>query len=188
MAWVDLGTAATIEPAVEAWRAALASGKAVAPEVAARVRERVWEKVRKDLPAGIKAVYVCPDADLCRVPFAALPGDKPGTIVLEDFAVVTIPHAPFLLDKIETPDERKNPPSGALVVGAVKYDAELAAPAPNPSAGASRGEALLKRDQKLGWGFLPNTAGEANGVAAAAERKKLTAVRIEGEKATTLAV
>jgi CHAT domain-containing protein len=70
----------------------------------------------------------------------------------------------------------------------VKYDAELAPPVPNPGAVASRGEPLLKPDQKLGWGFLPNTAGEANGIVAAAERKKLPVVRIEGEKATTSVV
>ena len=63
------------------------------------------------------------------VPFAALPGDKPGTILLEDFALATIPHAPFLLDKLWPQDPLKNPPARALVVGGVKYDAEIAAPA-----------------------------------------------------------
>ena len=103
------------------------------------MRELIWEKVRKELPAGITTVYVCPDAALCQIPFAALPGDKPGTILLEDFAVATIPHAPFLLDKLWPQDERQNPPTSALVVGAVKYDAELATPTPVPNAVAIRG-------------------------------------------------
>ena len=46
----------------------------------------------------------------------------------------------------------------------------------------------MKPGQKLGWGFLPNTEGEANGFAAAAGRRMLTAVRLEGDKATTDAV
>lgn len=56
VAWVDLGTAATIETAVDAWRAALTSGKPFGPEVAAKARELVWEKVRKELPASITTV------------------------------------------------------------------------------------------------------------------------------------
>ncbi len=144
----------------------------------------MWEKVRKELPAGIKTVYVCPDAALCKVPFAALPGDKPGTILLEDFAVATIPHAPFLLDKLWTQDERMNPPAGALVVGGVKYDAPPAAAPP----GAKPADPLVKPGAKLGWGFLANTVGEANGVATAAERKKVGVTRFDGEAATTAAV
>ena len=189
VARVDLDAADTIEPAVNAWRAALISDKAVPPDVAAKVRELVWQKVRKELPAVITTVYVCPDAALCQIPFAALPGDKPGTILLEDFAVATIPHAPFLLDKLWPQDERKNSPTSALVVGGVKYDVENAPPKPAPNAVASRrGDLLEKPGQMPGWGYLPNTEVEANGIVAAAGRKKLTAVRLEGDKATTSAV
>ena len=188
VAWVDLDTAEKIEPAVNAWRAAIISGKDIPAAIPAKVRELIWAKVRKELPALITTVYLCPDAALCQVPFAALPGDKPGTILLEDFAVATIPHAPFLLDKLWPQDERKHPPTSALVVGGVKYDAEIAPPTPAPNAVASRGDPLVKPGQKLGWGFLPNTEGEVNGFAAAAGRRKLTAVRLEGDRATTAAV
>src|SRR5580658_3044856 len=107
------------------------------------------------------------------VPFAALPGDKPGTILLDDFAVAMIPHAPFLLDKLWPQDKRKNPPTSALVVGGVKYDAEIAPPTPAPNSVTSRGEPLMKPGAKPSWIFLGNTMGEANGVAATAVRRKL---------------
>jgi CHAT domain-containing protein len=186
VAWVDLGTAVAVEPAVTAWREAISSGRDIPAAVPAKVRELAWEKVRKALPAGVTALYLCPDAVLCKVPFAALPGDRPGTILLEDFAVAVIPHAPFLLDKLWPQAPQKNPPTGALVVGGVKYDAE-----PAPHAGdavVTRGEPLLKPGQKLGWGFLDNTVGEVNGVAGSAARKELEAVRIAGDKATPTAV
>jgi CHAT domain-containing protein/tetratricopeptide (TPR) repeat protein len=186
VAWADLGTADAIETAVAAWRAAIDTSKEVPAALPARVRELVWEKVRKELPAGVKTVYVCPDAALCRVPWAALPGDKPGTILLEDYALATIPHAPFLLDKLWPQDPVKNPPVGALVVGGVKYDADVAPPA--GAAVASRGEPLLKPGQKLGWGFLPNTVGESRGVAAAAGRKNLPVTVLEGDATTAAAV
>jgi hypothetical protein len=59
-----------------------------------------WAKVRKEIPKGVKVVYVSPDMALCRVPWAALLGDKPNTILLEDYAVAVVPHAAFLLDKL----------------------------------------------------------------------------------------
>jgi CHAT domain-containing protein/tetratricopeptide (TPR) repeat protein len=188
VAWLDLDTAEKIEPAVNAWRESISRGKEIPAAIPARVRELVWDKIRQELPSGIRTVYVCPDAALCRVPFAALPGDKPGSILLEDFAVAMIPHAPFLLDKLWPQDPITNPPTNALVVGGVKYDAELASPTPAPNAIASRGDPLVKPGQKLGWVFLSNTTAEANGIVAAAERKKLAAARLEGDQATSAAV
>ncbi len=186
IAWVDLDTAAKIELAIASWREAITSGKDIPTALPAKVRELVWDKVRKQLPAGIKTVYVCPDAALCRVPWGALPGDKPGTILLEDFAVATIPHAPFLLDKLWPQDPLKNPPTGALVVGGVKYDADRAPPAPN--AVATRGDPLVKPGAKLGWSFLPGTADEATGVFKVATAKKLPVTALKDEKATAAAV
>jgi CHAT domain-containing protein len=186
--WIALDTAANIEPAVVAWREAITSGKEIPAAVPTKVRELVWEKVRKALPVNVKIVYICPDADLCKVPFAALPGDKPGTVLLEDFAIATIPHTPFLLDKLWSQDPLKNAPSDALVVGGVKYEAEPDPPTPDPKSVASRGDPLVKPGANLGWSFLGNTVGEASGVATAAERQKLTATRVEGDKATASAV
>ena len=188
VAWVDLDSAEKIEPAVHAWRAAITSGKEIPAAIPAKVRELVWAKVRKELPADIKTVYVCPDAALCQVPFAALPGDKPGTILLEDFAVATIPHAPFLLDKLWPQDTIKDPPANVLVVGGVKYDAKVTLPTPSPDTVTRRGDPLMKGDAKPAWGFLGNTVGEANGVAATAVRRKLPVESYDGDKATTEAL
>jgi CHAT domain-containing protein/tetratricopeptide (TPR) repeat protein len=185
IAWVDLDTAAKIEAALTAWREAITENKEVPPELPAKGRTLVWDRVRQELPVSIKTVYLCPDAVLCRLPFTALPGDKPGTILLEDFALATVPHATFLLDKLWPPDPLKNPPSQALVVGGVQYDADLAATPPD--ALAQRGP-LVRPGAKLGWPFLPATVGEAHGVATAAERKKLPTTRLAGAKATTAAV
>lgn len=195
VAWADLDAAAAIEPAVTAWREAIAGDPLrnlpPAPaektdELGARVRSLVWDRVRRALPPGTTTVYVCPDAALCQVPFVALPGDKPGTVLLEDFALATVPHAPFLLDKLSPDDPRPRPAAGVLVVGGVKYDAAL--PAADPKAVAVRGEPLLKPGAKPGWAPLPATAAEAGGVAAAAAHKKLPVTRLAGEQATPDAV
>jgi CHAT domain-containing protein/Tfp pilus assembly protein PilF len=193
VAWVDLDPAAKIEPAITHWREAITGDPlrgipTASPEtttkLGAKVRELVWDKVRKAIPTSTKVVYICPDADLHRVPFAALPGDKPGAILLEDFALATIPHARFLLDKLWPQDPLKNPPSGVLAIGGVKYDTQLAAVASGNLVSAP----LVKSDAKLTWKYLDSAAGEAKGIANLAERKKLSVTRLEAEQATTAAV
>jgi CHAT domain-containing protein/tetratricopeptide (TPR) repeat protein len=179
--WADLDTATAIEPAVAVWRAAITSGRKIDPEVPAKVRALVWEPVRKLLPANTKAVFVCPDAELCALPFTALPGDQPGTIVLEEFALATIPHPPFLLDKLWPQDARKDPPAGALVVGGVDFDAAV-------GGGPRVADPLVKAGEVKAWGKLPNTVGELDGIARLGTSKRHPVTRLEGDKATTTAV
>ncbi|WP_161967278.1 CHAT domain-containing protein [Fimbriiglobus ruber] len=185
VAWVKLGTAVDVKRTVDTWRKAIATGKDIPATLPAQLRELVWEKVRKELPTGTKTVYICPDADLCKIPFGALPGDKPGTILLEDFAVATIPHAPFLLDKLLPQDPVKNSSTEALVVGAVNYNADVTTPAPKAGANSTP---LLKPGSKLGWSALTNTEGEMNGVVKGAVSKQLPVKRLDGDKATSAAV
>jgi CHAT domain-containing protein/tetratricopeptide (TPR) repeat protein len=186
VAWLDLDTAEKIESALSAWRAAITGGKELPAEVPKKVRELVWDKVQKELPAGVKTLYISPDGALCTVPWGALPGDKPGTVLLEDYAISTIPYATFLLDKLWPQEPRKNPPTGALVVGGVKYDAELSST--TPKAVASIRGPLVQPDEKPGWQFLPGTVAEIGGVTNAAAAKKTAVTAITEEKATTPAV
>src|SRR5262249_18838478 len=111
--WVELGTADALSKAVAAWRQAIVGEREVPPRLGAKVRELVWEKVRKALPKGTRTVYVCPDAGLCWLPFAALPGDRPHTFLLEDFALAVVPHAPFLLEQLWPHDAPRHPQPAA---------------------------------------------------------------------------
>jgi CHAT domain-containing protein/tetratricopeptide (TPR) repeat protein len=195
--WVDLGPAGPIEESTAAWREGIIKPAASARDASAipgSVRELVWAKVRDQLPALIKTVYIAPDMALCRLPWAALPGDRPGTIMLEDFTLAMVPHATYLLDQLWSPDPQPRPPVGFLVVGGVKYDADVAAQ-PGTLV-AVRGEPLLRSDVKGSWPFLAGTLAEARGVAAQVERKKnwrtkaapLAITMLEGDEATTAGV
>jgi CHAT domain-containing protein/Tfp pilus assembly protein PilF len=187
IAWADLGEAEAIEEAVSAWRECITGSKGIPDAIPTKVRALVWEKVRKELPAGIKNVYISPDATLCKLPWAALPGDKPETILLEDFAVAIIPHAQFLIDKLWPQDPLALLPTNALIVGGVKYDAELAVSAATKANGF-RSEPLVKPEARVGWSFLPGAVGELNGIASIAARKKIAAIRLEGDEATSAAI
>jgi non-specific serine/threonine protein kinase/serine/threonine-protein kinase len=185
VSWLDLGPAQPLEDAVTAWREAITAGKDILPTLPAKVRNLVWAKVRKELPLEVKIIYLCPDLALCRVPWAALPGDKPGTILLEDYAIAAVPHGSFLLDKLLPQDPLPNRPAGVLVVGGVAYDAGPAAQGP---LAANRGEPLLKPGQKLQWAALPGATAEAKGVIGVAAAKKLDCQTFDGDKATAAAV
>lgn len=191
--WVDLGPADAVEKAVAAWRAGIAGDEAkgtppaTAEEVAKlgeAVRELVWAKPRKELPKGVTTVYVCPDAALCRVPWAAVPGDKGGTVLIDEFAVAAVPHAPFILDQLRSAEERKNPPSGVLAVGGVKYDAKPPAlPKADPLVARPVGP-LVDEKAKVVWEFLLGSEAEVKGLVLAADKRKLAAVTLTGEQAT----
>jgi CHAT domain-containing protein len=185
VSWLDLGEAEPIETAVTAWREAITGGKDIPPELPARVRDLAWAKVRKELPAQVKRLYLCPDLALCRVPWAALPGDKPGTILLEEYSIAVIPHAVFLLDKLWPQDTSPKRPPEVLAVGGVAYDA--AVPDPDKVA-VNRGAPLLKPGQKVGWTALPAAAAEVEGVRDIARKKNLVCRTLEQEEATTAAV
>jgi CHAT domain-containing protein len=163
--WVDLGPAEPIAKAVYQWREAITSGKNIPAAIPAKVRELVWAKVRKEIPAGTRVVYIAPDLALCRVPWAAIPGDKGGTILLEDFAVAVVPHAGFLLDKLWPREPNTERPT-TLVVGGVEFGES-----PLPALRAAVGVAGVGRGAE--WAALPGAASEARGVVAAVGRKKL---------------
>jgi CHAT domain-containing protein len=184
IAWLDLGPAKPIEAAIVAWREAIINGDAIPPELPAKVRELVWTKVRNEIPSGTNVVYVAPDLSLCRLPWSALPGDNPGTILVEDFAIATIPYTGFLLDQLSRHELRKKSPTLTLVVGGVKYDAELKTPDPKSVA-----EPPVKPGAKLGpWRELAEATAEADGMVKAARNKKLEVQKLDGEKATVAAL
>jgi CHAT domain-containing protein len=185
VSWLDLEEAEPIERAVTAWRESITAGQDIPPELPAKVRQLVWAKVRQELPGQVKQVYLCPDLALCRVPWAALPGDKPGTVLLEEYALATLPHAVFLLDKLWPPDASPKRPADVLAIGGVAYDAAL--PAPDTVA-VNRRAPLLKLGQQVGWAALPGAAAEVQGVRGAARKKDLVCRTLEKEEATTSAV
>jgi CHAT domain-containing protein len=185
VSWLDLGPAQPLEEAVNAWREAITAGRGIPPQIPQKVRDLAWAKVRKELPDKIKVVYVSPDLALCRVPWAALPGDKPDTILLENYAVAVVPHGPFLLDRLRPPEPLKNRPSGVLAVGGVDYDADPAKPG---QVAVPRGDPILKPEQKLKWLDLPGAAAETKGVTATAAKKNFNVQRLDGDKATVPAV
>src|SRR5207249_3985549 len=83
---IDLGPAESIDAAINSWRQAIDRNEA--SNSSDRLATLVWEKIAKLLPPGTTTLYLAPDGDLARVPWAALPIGR-GRVLLEDYAVAT---------------------------------------------------------------------------------------------------
>src|SRR5205823_5015157 len=101
------------------WRRAIAA-RAASPAAEA-LRRLVWDPLAGHLGPDTRTVYLAPDGALSRLPWAALPGAKPGTVLLEDHALAVVPHGPFLLGQLLEP-RRPYDAEAVLAVGGVRYD------------------------------------------------------------------
>jgi CHAT domain-containing protein/Tfp pilus assembly protein PilF len=173
--WVDLGPAEPIHTALALWREAITTSPyAVAADLPARLRELIWAPLRREFPEGTRVVYLSPDLDVSRVPWCALPGDRPGRLVLEEFAVAVVPHGPFLLDQLWSPDPGPKQARQVLIAGGVAYGDAPRPPDAAPALLAERRSApALKPGQALTWAPLSAAADEARAIAEQAARKKL---------------
>jgi CHAT domain-containing protein len=181
---VDLGNAKTINDALTLWRQALIEGSAAATRHGKEARRLTWDKLVKQLK-GIDTVYLAPDGRLTQLPWAALPGERPGTVLLEEKALAVVPHGAFLLDRLSAPAGKEEKRPVLLAVGAVRYDdrpqnlggKELAALGQgkrSPAVGAKGGPK---------WDYLEGTEKELERVKGLAGRFTLRA--LTGAEAST---
>jgi CHAT domain-containing protein len=160
--WLHLGPAKPIDEAVDLWRAAIdQQHRANASEGAAEhvLRQRLWEPIEAHL-AGCSTVIMIPDGRLNFLPWAALPGRRPSTVLLEDYAIALASNGRELYRTLT----RMTLSAGgkcALLVGGVAYDT-----APKPVAAPTDILALVDvrrspaTERQLQWPFLPGTGQE----------------------------
>ena len=150
---VDLGPAQAIDTAVAAWREAVLEGHPAEAETDA-LTEALWRPVVAALPDGAERVWVSPDAQLARVPWAAL-------------ASLHAPAAERLVAEVASPrallrllTTTRAPSEGALFVGDVEFGAGGA------------------------WEALPGTGREVRRIAALAEEEALAVTVLMGAAPT----
>jgi tetratricopeptide (TPR) repeat protein len=171
---LDLGDAAPIDEAATAWRKHIDAGQSsLAP---AKLRELVWDKIAAQLPQPTKVVYLCPDGDLARIPFAALPGKNQGTILLEDYALAVVPSGPWLLGQLLYPTKASDAPDRVLAVGDVAYGKSA-----NPKAGYQALPATGRELKRVLEAFGQKNDGALSGDAATADAVRPRHVLRRGE-------
>ena len=167
---IDLGSAEPIEKAIAAWRNDITNDeikKDLNSKAPAELRQLVWDKLAKHLPdTPGSTVYLCPDADLSSLPWAALPGRDKGTVLLEDHAIALVPHGPALLKRLLRKDKERTGADAVLALGGPRYDqAPDAARQPDDLADVRPAQRAAKDGV---WPDLPGSAREAATVAALA--------------------
>jgi CHAT domain-containing protein/Tfp pilus assembly protein PilF len=153
---LELGEAGPIDRALAAWRRSLQAGQAASPAADA-LRRLLWRPLEKTFPPGTHTVIVAPDAALTGLPWAALPGSRPGRWLLEEYALTTVPDGQLLLHLLSSPQQSKN--AGVLAAGGIDYDQPAAAVAPGPQAEGLARAAQPRKDHPL-WAALPATTQE----------------------------
>jgi CHAT domain-containing protein len=181
---VELGDAAGVEAALAQWRRAIANRRD--DPAADELRQRVWEPIARHLPAGTGTIYLAPDGALTALPWAALPGEQAGTVLLERYTLAVVPHGRYLLARLRTRATPEADSPGAagllLAVGGIQYN-DRPAPSAQPPAGELVAALPPDRAGTLGkWDFLPATQQELKRLAGFTE---LTVRPISGAEAST---
>jgi CHAT domain-containing protein/tetratricopeptide (TPR) repeat protein len=112
---VRLGKADRLHSAVRLWRQTAKAGASPDPLAARLLRQRLWQPIAKHLD-GIDTVLIAPDGELAGLPFAALPGDKPGSFLLESYTFGYLSGGRRLL--LPAPEDEGD---GLLVLGGTDY-------------------------------------------------------------------
>ena len=183
---MDLGPAEPLEAAVKQWREAIT--KKNSPSEAnspATLRRLLWEPLEKHFPPGTTTVYLCPDQQLCFLPWGALPGKKADTVLLEDYSLAIVPHGPYLLGQLLGSKKNENKKTDLLVLGGVKYDDAPVQATVAAERGPDDPKAGPVQAAKGSWPYLPGTATEATAIQKLAEKQKLTTQRLSDKDAGT---
>jgi CHAT domain-containing protein/tetratricopeptide (TPR) repeat protein len=191
---VDLREVYPIHQSVEAWRQAILGGgghfddtslqarlqysenEVVQLPLPQMVRHFVWRPLEKHLD-GIDTVLISPDGIVSRIPFAALPGSKPGQYLIQEkqLAIIAVPQElPGLLQSRRKKEGPEAPTM--LLAGAVDFDA---APGRIQIATADDRARLTETSQRLQGAEEAATGQSRSGI----RNERRTAAR--GSKAMT---
>jgi CHAT domain-containing protein len=157
----DLGEAAAIETAAEEF-ARLTRDETTGPAspewlaAGRRLHDLVLAPWRSRLGPEARTLYLCPDAALAAIPFAALPGRQAGSFLIDDHLLVQVSMAQDLV-----PWPGREAGKGALLLGDVDYGHASETGGETPFAAAGGGLAVLDRAPR-GRSFepLPETRQE----------------------------
>jgi hypothetical protein len=175
---VDLGDEDSIAAATHAFRDAIIAIEDVQGPGTA-LRKLTWEKIAVKFAGQPRAVLVSAEGFFHAIPWAALPGRKAGTVLLEEFPILSVPTGPFLLEHLTAaPPPRGSAPLRILAVDQVAYGSTSEEP---PTKGAlSRAPEQLKPGAP--WG--PLSRHEALHRLLATPTANHTAVVLDGAKAS----
>jgi CHAT domain-containing protein len=166
---IDLGPTAPLGEAIDRWREG--TGRTASAAEAGRfLRDTIWRPIEERIAAlsndggpPIGTVLISPDGSLGQLPLAALPGKAPGTYLLEEWAIATVPSPQALVSLFRSPAVAEAPDGrggNLLVLGGVDYNSRSGESAPKPKKKFLVGHDRAPRDEDEAFGPLSGTRGE----------------------------
>ena len=117
---INLGTVAPLQAAIDTWRTTFGMS-AQGASAGKLLRERIWAPIEAKLQ-GAKIVLISPDGVLGRLPLGALPGKEPGSYLIEEYTLASLP-VPQLIPELVREEGRKQLQKKLLLLGNVDYNA-----------------------------------------------------------------
>ena len=156
---IELGPVAPIEDALADWRHAI-DRRSDSP-AAGVLRRLVWAPFAGLIGPDTQRVYLVPDGALARLPWAALPGSRPGTVLLEELSVAVVPHGPFLVQHLRRAEDgpAMTADGEVLTVGGVNYD-EAPTPIGKPADQLALNRGPDRDGATASWPYLRGTERE----------------------------
>jgi CHAT domain-containing protein len=161
---IDLGPVKEIAESIKTWRQPFYSGHdastgdQAAMDAANFLRQKLWEPLEPHLDSA-DTVLLSTAGALGELPFAALPGKRRGTFLLEDhrLANVLVPRLlPTMLGKSRPSDTAQS----LLLVGDIDYDTSLAAEHTSVELEHEPLTLAVARDAVGKWSALPHALRE----------------------------
>ncbi len=113
--------AEVINGAIRAWRRAVQDNQRPALAESAAVLQRLlWQPLQEQLGSA-KTILIACDGETARFPFAALPGSKPGSFLIEERTIGCVASGKQLVEWQKQSDQTSAPGRGLLAVGGVDY-------------------------------------------------------------------
>jgi len=159
----DLGPMEIINSDIHKWRSAVtASDAAEFTSVGQRLRKSLWDVVDSQV-RNEKTVLISPDGSLSQLAFAALPGRKEGTWLLEDHRMTSVAVPQLLLEEMTSETSAADSlDRGMLLVGNVDFSGSAGQ---SPTAAASHAAPSRSIEgTRLTWSPLPATQGEVDSI------------------------
>ena len=122
---IELGPVEAILQQLTAWRNTLGRPHGT-DDPGGELRRLLWEPLAKHLE-GIDTVLISPDGVLAQLPWGALPGEKPGTYLIDDRSLSVIP-VPQLLPELLERESSSGPPQSLLLTGDIEYGGDAGTP------------------------------------------------------------
>jgi CHAT domain-containing protein len=148
--------------AVDAWRKSFGRTTSGQADPGGILRKLVWEPLLPRL-GDARTILVSPDGALGRLPWAALPGQKPGSYLIEEraFAVVPIPR---LLPELLARTTKHVTDASLMLVGEVDFDAGAGEGLRDINRIAGLTPRAERGDSLSHWNLLPGTGPEIRAI------------------------